>query len=304
MFPRPDGAPWTDYDYRNWRKRNYRPASDTIEYTSSLPAGATKRIEYPVAGFQVSPASTATSTCTTRRSPLQATPWAMLPALTAKDLADIAVGLDIGVDYIALSFVREAKDLMQLKAVISHADRKPLIIAKIEDQQAVKNLNEIICEADGIMVARGDLGVEMGPETVPVLHSGDGDSTGAICGNLLGAQEGVGAIPPLAILSSVVLLEPPLLLPPLSLLQPPTVFRDYLFVGWAGKDWEDTVAPPGNVFALDARSGERRWTFDEVRRADARPPPAQPLRRRHSRRPQRLIAIGRRSLRTSRVANS
>jgi pyruvate kinase len=93
-----------------------------------------------------------------------------LPALTAKDLADIAVGLDIGVDYIALSFVREAKDLMQLKAVISHADRKPLIIAKIEDQQAVTNLNEIIHEADGIMVARGDLGIEVPYEELPIIQ--------------------------------------------------------------------------------------------------------------------------------------
>jgi pyruvate kinase len=93
-----------------------------------------------------------------------------LPALTAKDLADIAVGLDIGVDYIALSFVREAKDLMQLKAVISHADRKPLIIAKIEDQQAVTNLNEIINEADGVMVARGDLGIEVPYEELPIIQ--------------------------------------------------------------------------------------------------------------------------------------
>jgi quinoprotein glucose dehydrogenase len=51
---------------------------------------------------------------------------------------------------------------------------------------------------------------------------------------------------------------------PLSLLQPPTVVNDLLIVGWAGKDWEDTVAPPGNVFALDARTGERRWTFESL----------------------------------------
>jgi quinoprotein glucose dehydrogenase len=51
---------------------------------------------------------------------------------------------------------------------------------------------------------------------------------------------------------------------PLSLLQPPTVVKDLLIVGWAGKDWEDTVAPPGNVFALDARTGERRWTFESL----------------------------------------
>ena len=51
---------------------------------------------------------------------------------------------------------------------------------------------------------------------------------------------------------------------PLSLLQPPTVFKDYLFVGWAGKDWADAAAPPGTVFALDARTGALRWTFDAI----------------------------------------
>jgi len=51
---------------------------------------------------------------------------------------------------------------------------------------------------------------------------------------------------------------------PLSLLQPPTVFRDYLFVGWAGKDWAEAEAPPGSVFALDARTGALRWTFDSI----------------------------------------
>src|SRR5207248_4517194 len=59
-----------------------------------------------------------------------------LPALTAKDLADIAVGLEVGVDYIALSFVREAKDLRQLRAVIENSKHRPLVIAKIEDQLA------------------------------------------------------------------------------------------------------------------------------------------------------------------------
>lgn len=93
-----------------------------------------------------------------------------LPALTAKDLADIALGLELGVDYIALSFVREAKDIQQLKAVIQNAETRPLIIAKIEDQQAVLNLNSIIQEADGIMVARGDLGIECPYEELPIIQ--------------------------------------------------------------------------------------------------------------------------------------
>lgn len=93
-----------------------------------------------------------------------------LPALTAKDLADIEVGLEVGVDYIALSFVREAKDVMQLKAVVAHSAHRPQIVAKIEDQQAVKNINEIIDEADAIMVARGDLGIEVPYEELPIIQ--------------------------------------------------------------------------------------------------------------------------------------
>ena len=85
-----------------------------------------------------------------------------LPALTAKDIADVKLGLEVGVDLVALSFVREARDLLQLKELLSaDSKQRPLVIAKIEDQQAVKNLEEIVAEADGIMVARGDLGIEI-----------------------------------------------------------------------------------------------------------------------------------------------
>lgn len=93
-----------------------------------------------------------------------------LPALTAKDLQDIALGLELGVDFIALSFVREAKDIRQLRAVIENSKNRPLIIAKIEDQQAVENLKDIIQEADGIMVARGDLGIEVPYEELPIIQ--------------------------------------------------------------------------------------------------------------------------------------
>jgi pyruvate kinase len=93
-----------------------------------------------------------------------------LPALTSKDLADIRVGLEEGVDFIALSFVREAKDIRQLKAVMEDANPRPLIIAKIEDQLAVRNLDEIVAEADGIMVARGDLGIECPYEELPIIQ--------------------------------------------------------------------------------------------------------------------------------------
>jgi pyruvate kinase len=93
-----------------------------------------------------------------------------LPALTAKDFADVELGLELGIDFVALSFVREAKDLQQLRAFCERSKHKPLIIAKIEDQQAVKNLNEIIQEADGIMVARGDLGIEVPYEELPIIQ--------------------------------------------------------------------------------------------------------------------------------------
>ncbi len=93
-----------------------------------------------------------------------------LPALTAKDIADVKLGLELGVDLIALSFVREARDLLQLKEhFVGRADR-PLVVAKIEDQQAVQNLEGIIQEADGIMVARGDLGIEIPYEELPIVQ--------------------------------------------------------------------------------------------------------------------------------------
>jgi pyruvate kinase len=93
-----------------------------------------------------------------------------LPALTAKDFADVELGLELGLDFIALSFVREAKDIQQLRAFMERSGNKPLIIAKIEDQQAVKNLAEIIQEADAIMVARGDLGIEVPYEELPIIQ--------------------------------------------------------------------------------------------------------------------------------------
>src|SRR5436190_17343062 len=93
-----------------------------------------------------------------------------LPALTSKDLADVELGLRLGVDYIALSFVREAKDIRQLKAVVERGQHRPFIVAKIEDEQAVKNVQEIVAEADAIMVARGDLGIEVPYEELPIIQ--------------------------------------------------------------------------------------------------------------------------------------
>ncbi|HEU6449532.1 MAG TPA: pyruvate kinase [Verrucomicrobiae bacterium] len=92
-----------------------------------------------------------------------------LPALTAKDIKDVKLGLELDVDFIALSFVREARDLMQLRELFEKG-KSPFVIAKIEDQSAIANLDAIISEADGIMVARGDLGIEIPYEELPIVQ--------------------------------------------------------------------------------------------------------------------------------------
>jgi pyruvate kinase len=93
-----------------------------------------------------------------------------LPALTAKDIKDVKLGLELNVDFIALSFVREARDLLQLREMFDAGKPQPRVIAKIEDQEAIKNLESIIHEADGIMVARGDLGIEIPYEELPIVQ--------------------------------------------------------------------------------------------------------------------------------------
>ena len=90
-----------------------------------------------------------------------------LPAITKKDNEDILFALDQGVDYIALSFVREAADVRQLKEIIKSRGSKTRIISKIEDRSGVDNIDTIIDESDGIMVARGDLGVEINIAELP-----------------------------------------------------------------------------------------------------------------------------------------
>jgi len=93
-----------------------------------------------------------------------------LPALTDKDRADVAVGCEVGVDYFALSFVREANDVISLRGLLLEHHSKAQIIAKIEDQSAIEHLGAILQATDALMVARGDLGIEIPYETLPQVQ--------------------------------------------------------------------------------------------------------------------------------------
>jgi pyruvate kinase len=93
-----------------------------------------------------------------------------IPALTEKDRKDLEFGLEHGVDAIALSFVRSAADVLEAKKIIAAHKQDVPVIAKLEKPQALDQLEEILEASDGVMVARGDLGVEMPPERVPVIQ--------------------------------------------------------------------------------------------------------------------------------------
>lgn len=93
-----------------------------------------------------------------------------IPSLTPKDVDDLELALSLGVDYVALSFVRSAADVRALRKLIEDAGSHAEVIAKIEKAEAVDALEDILGDADAIMVARGDLGVEIGPASVPLLQ--------------------------------------------------------------------------------------------------------------------------------------
>jgi pyruvate kinase len=93
-----------------------------------------------------------------------------IPSLTRKDTEDLDFALGLGVDFVALSFVRSAADVRDLRALIAQADSHAHVIAKIEKSEAVDALDAILQEAEAVMVARGDLGVEIGPASVPLLQ--------------------------------------------------------------------------------------------------------------------------------------
>ncbi|MDJ0845701.1 pyruvate kinase [Crocosphaera sp.] len=94
-----------------------------------------------------------------------------LPSLTEKDEKDLEFGLSQGIDWVSLSFVRKADDIRTIKNLLAEKGYKDVpVIAKIEKPQAIENLEEIVNQSDGLMVARGDLGVEVSPEKVPILQ--------------------------------------------------------------------------------------------------------------------------------------
>ena len=93
-----------------------------------------------------------------------------IPALTSKDLDDLDFALGLGVDFVALSFVRSAADIRDLHVRLRAAGSPVRVIAKIEKAEAVEAFDEILAETDAVMVARGDLGVEIGPASVPLLQ--------------------------------------------------------------------------------------------------------------------------------------
>jgi pyruvate kinase len=93
-----------------------------------------------------------------------------LPPLTQKDLEDIALGVELKVDFVALSFARKKSDLQELRRVLKKARSTAKIVAKIEDQSAVRLIDEMIATADVVMIARGDLGIECPMEELPIIQ--------------------------------------------------------------------------------------------------------------------------------------
>lgn len=94
-----------------------------------------------------------------------------LPSLTERDIEDIKFGIKMGIDYVAASFIRSAEDVKEIRRVLEkNGGDKIRIISKIENREGVKNFDAILSASDGIMVARGDMGVEINPEEVPVIQ--------------------------------------------------------------------------------------------------------------------------------------
>jgi pyruvate kinase len=155
-----------------------RCSINTPEVIETTPVGATVLLADGALELQVVEKSPDSLTCrVVVGGPLSShkglnLPGVLLPisALTAKDRDDLAFGLAQGVDLVALSFVRTAADVVELKDLIASRGFSTPVIAKIEKPEAVDNIKEILKVADGIMVARGDLGVEMPLKQVPLVQ--------------------------------------------------------------------------------------------------------------------------------------
>jgi pyruvate kinase len=93
-----------------------------------------------------------------------------LPAMTEKDIADVDLGAKLGVDFVGLSFVRKPSDLMELRDLLIRKKSKARVLAKIEDQSAVESIDDIIKASDVVMIARGDLGIEVPMEELPIIQ--------------------------------------------------------------------------------------------------------------------------------------
>jgi len=93
-----------------------------------------------------------------------------IPSITTKDAADLQFALETGVDFVALSFVRSAEDVRELRGLIEEAGSHAHVIAKVEKAEAIDVLDDVLAETDAVMVARGDLGVEVGPALVPLIQ--------------------------------------------------------------------------------------------------------------------------------------
>ncbi len=112
-----------------------------------------------------------------------------LPALTDKDKEDIVFGIEQGFDFIAASFVRSADAIREIKNILKEHNSKIMVISKIENQEGLDNLDEIISVSDGIMVARGDLGVEIPAEKVPFVQKTIIDKCNAACKPVITATQ-------------------------------------------------------------------------------------------------------------------
>ena len=93
-----------------------------------------------------------------------------LPSVTKKDIKDLKLGAKLEIDFVAQSFVRRKEDILQMRKLLAKFRSNAMVIAKIEDQEGIENMDEIINEADGVMVARGDLGVEIPIEEIPLVQ--------------------------------------------------------------------------------------------------------------------------------------